>query len=135
MRPSGGDRQLRLRLLRNGRGHDRSAVVQRRVPVLATAAANTHTPLRYHDEEEPTPLKPAYDEKEAEVKQLMAKQQLKVGAGGVVQVPAGTSLTHAQLQQLGIQVSKLTNNYDVHGSNRLTNRLREHPWSPPLRPP
>ena len=24
--------------------------------------------------------------------------------GGVVQVPAGTSLTHAQLQQLGIQV-------------------------------
>ena len=72
---------------------------------------------------------------EAEVKQLMAKQQLKVGAGGVVQVPAGTSLTHAQLQQLGIQVSKLTNNYDVHGSNRLTNRLREHPWSPPLRPP
>merc|ERR1719367_1183328 len=42
---------------------------------------------------------------EAEVKQLMAKQQLKVGAGGVVQVPAGTSLTHAQLQQLGIQVA------------------------------
>ena len=44
---------------------------------------------------------------EAEVKQLMAKQQLKVGAGGVVQVPAGTSLTHAQLQQLGIQVRKV----------------------------
>ena len=44
---------------------------------------------------------------EAEVKQLMAKQQLKVGAGGVVQVPAGTSLTHAQLQQLGIQVFNL----------------------------
>ena len=49
---------------------------------------------------------------EAEVKQLMAKQQLKVGAGGVVQVPAGTSLTHAQLQQLGIQVSKFTNSYN-----------------------
>ena len=44
---------------------------------------------------------------EAEVKQLMAKQQLKVGAGGVVQVPAGTSLTHAQLQQLGIQVGEV----------------------------
>jgi hypothetical protein len=42
----------------------------------------------------------------AEVKQLMARQQLKIGAGGVVQVPAGTSLTHAQLQQLGIQVHR-----------------------------
>ena len=49
---------------------------------------------------------------EAEVKQLMAKQQLKVGAGGVVQVPAGTSLTHAQLQQLGIQVGEVGRGLD-----------------------
>jgi len=43
---------------------------------------------------------------EPEMKALLVKQQLKVGAGGgVVQVPAGTSLSSAQLQQLGIQVA------------------------------
>jgi len=41
---------------------------------------------------------------EPEIKALLAKQQLKVGQGGVVQVPANT-MSAAQLQQLGIQVA------------------------------
>jgi len=41
---------------------------------------------------------------EPEIKALLAKQPLKVGQGGVVQVPANT-MSAAQLQQLGIQVA------------------------------
>jgi len=41
---------------------------------------------------------------EPEIKALLARQQLKVGQGGVVQVPANT-MSAAQLQLLGIQVS------------------------------
>jgi E1A-binding protein p400 len=41
---------------------------------------------------------------EPEIKALLAKQQLKVGQGGVVTVPANT-MSAAQLQQLGIQVA------------------------------
>jgi len=45
---------------------------------------------------------------EAEMKALLAKQQLKVQGSGVVQMPAGTNISAAQLLAAGIQVAPST---------------------------